>query len=69
MRPLATLSYAVGGLTRSNGTPSIGGHAGLSAGGTAATQSLIWGSHLGNDRCDGSLHLREWKQLRKLLDL
>lgn len=41
-QPLATLSYAAGGFTRSNGTPSVGGHAGLSGGGTAATQSLIW---------------------------
>ncbi|QJE96105.1 lamin tail domain-containing protein [Luteolibacter luteus] len=35
------LSYAASGYTKSDGGTSAGGHAGLSAGGTA-TQSLIW---------------------------
>ena len=34
-------SYGAGGFTRSNGTPSTNAHAGLSAGGTAASQSLV----------------------------
>lgn len=38
---LATLSYAAGGFTRSNGTLNTAGHAGVAAGGVA-TQSLIW---------------------------
>ncbi len=38
---LATLSYAAGGFTRSNGTLSLGGHSGVSAGG-ATSQTLIW---------------------------
>ena len=37
---ITSLSYAVGGFTRNDGTPSIGGHAGASAGG-AATSSLV----------------------------
>ena len=35
------LSYGAGGFTRSNGSASAGGHAGLSAGGATA-QALIW---------------------------
>lgn len=34
-------SYAAGGFTRADGSPSTGGHAGLSAGGIA-TQAMIW---------------------------
>jgi uncharacterized protein YjiK len=35
------LSYAAGGFTRTTGVAATGGHAGLSAGGTA-TQAMIW---------------------------
>ncbi len=45
--PLLTLSYAAGGFTCSNGTAAVGGHAGLSAGGTANTQSLIMDPNFG----------------------
>jgi len=34
-------NYTAGGFTKSDGSPSAGGHAGASAGGTA-TQSLVW---------------------------
>ncbi|HYF36538.1 MAG TPA: lamin tail domain-containing protein, partial [Prosthecobacter sp.] len=34
-------SYAANGFTRSNGSASTGGHAGLSSGGTASTQALV----------------------------
>ncbi len=36
------LSYAANGFTRTDNTPSLGGQAGLSAGGSTATQTLIW---------------------------
>lgn len=39
-------SYAAGGFTRSNGLPSLGGHAGTSAGGLA-TQALTWDPNSG----------------------
>ncbi|WP_170266512.1 Ig-like domain-containing protein [Brevifollis gellanilyticus] len=39
-------SYASGGFTRSNGLPSLGGHAGTSAGGLA-TQALVWDPNSG----------------------
>lgn len=39
--PIRTLNYAAGGFIRSNGASSLGGHAGLSAGGTLSTQSLV----------------------------
>ena len=45
--PLLTLSYAINGFTRSNGTLAVGGHAGLSAGGTLNTQSLILDPNFG----------------------
>jgi hypothetical protein len=35
-------SYAAGGFTRSDGTGSTGGHAGLSAGGPTNTRAAIW---------------------------
>ncbi|MEN3940064.1 choice-of-anchor I family protein [Prosthecobacter sp. SYSU 5D2] len=35
-------SYAAAGFTKADGTPSTGGHAGPSAGGTEASQALIW---------------------------
>lgn len=35
-------SYAAAGFTREDGSPSIGGHAGPSAGGSEASQALIW---------------------------
>ena len=38
---LFSFSYAAGGFTRSTGTPSLGGHAGPSAGGDNSAQSLI----------------------------
>ena len=41
------LSYAAGGYTKPDGSTSAGGHAGLSAGGTA-TQSLIWDPTFGS---------------------
>ncbi|MGF1530445.1 MAG: lamin tail domain-containing protein [Puniceicoccaceae bacterium] len=37
-----SLSYAAGGFNQTGGTPSLGGHAGLSAGGTQVYQSLVW---------------------------
>jgi hypothetical protein len=45
--PLVSLNYAAGGFTRSNGLLSLGGHAGISAGGAASTQSLIWDPNSG----------------------
>ncbi len=39
-------SYAAGGFTRSNGQPSLGGHAGASAGGLA-TEALVWDPNSG----------------------
>ena len=45
--PLLTLSYAAGGFIRSNGSAATGDHAGLSAGGTAAVQSLIMDPNYG----------------------
>lgn len=36
-----SLSYAANAFTRSSGLPSLGGHAGISAGGTLSSQSLI----------------------------
>ncbi|MBB5040166.1 Ig-like domain-containing protein, partial [Prosthecobacter dejongeii] len=39
-------SYAAGGFTRSNGLPSLGGHAGASAGGLA-TEALVWDPNSG----------------------
>lgn len=39
--PVLSLSYAYGGFVRSNGTSSLGGHAGPSAGATGTHQSLI----------------------------
>lgn len=39
---VAALNYAAGGFTRANGSASVGGHAGLSAGGSGNTQSAIW---------------------------
>ena len=44
---VAYLSYAAGGFTRSNNSPSVGGHAGISAGGSSGAQSLIWDSASG----------------------
>ena len=44
---VAYLSYAAGGFTRSNNSPSAGGHAGISAGGSSGAQSLIWDSASG----------------------
>ena len=38
---LLFLSYAANGYTRTSGTPSVAGHAGVSAGG-AATVSMVW---------------------------
>ncbi len=35
-------SYAAGGFTKANGSPSTGGHAGPSAGGSADSVALIW---------------------------
>jgi uncharacterized protein YjiK len=35
-------SYAEGGFTKEDGTASTGGHAGPSAGGSLATQALVW---------------------------
>ena len=35
-------SYAASGFTRENGQPSLGGHAGPSAGGSADTVALVW---------------------------
>ncbi len=35
-------SYAAGGFTRADGSPSTGGHAGPSAGASTATQSAVW---------------------------
>lgn len=35
-------SYAAGGFTRENGTSALGGHAGTSAGASAAWQNIIW---------------------------
>jgi hypothetical protein len=35
-------SYAAGGFTKSNGSPSTGDHAGLSAGGADSASALIW---------------------------
>jgi hypothetical protein len=35
-------SYAANGFTRADGTAATGNHAGLSAGGAAATQALVW---------------------------
>lgn len=37
-----SFNYAASGFTRSDGTASVGGHAGLSAGGTLAQQSAIF---------------------------
>lgn len=42
------LSYATGGFTRSNNSAAAGGHAGISAGGSAA-QALIWDSASGTE--------------------
>lgn len=39
-------SYAAGGFTRSNGLPSLGGHAGSSAGGLA-NEALVWDPNSG----------------------
>ncbi|HEY1081843.1 MAG TPA: lamin tail domain-containing protein, partial [Prosthecobacter sp.] len=39
-------SYAAGGFTRSNGLPSLGGHAGSSAGGLAS-EALVWDPNSG----------------------
>lgn len=41
------LSYAAGGFTKSDGNGSAGGHAGLSAGGSSATQALVWDPSFG----------------------
>ncbi len=38
---VVTLSYAAAGFTKSDGSPSSGGHAGLSAGGASPTQSAV----------------------------
>lgn len=35
-------SYAAGGFTKADGNPSVGGHAGASAGGSADSQALVW---------------------------
>ncbi|GAA5131530.1 lamin tail domain-containing protein [Luteolibacter yonseiensis] len=35
-------SYAAGGFTREDGNPSINDHAGIAAGGTDASQALVW---------------------------
>lgn len=45
--PMRTLNYAAGGFIRSNGASSLGGHAGLSAGGTLSTQSLVLDPNFG----------------------
>ncbi|MGV3663506.1 MAG: lamin tail domain-containing protein, partial [Prosthecobacter sp.] len=36
------LSYAAAGFTKADGSPSTGGHAGPSAGGSADSQALVW---------------------------
>ncbi|MEI7909181.1 MAG: esterase-like activity of phytase family protein [Verrucomicrobiota bacterium] len=36
------LSYVAGGFTKSDGNLAVGGHAGISAGGTDASQAMIW---------------------------
>ncbi|MCU0796060.1 MAG: lamin tail domain-containing protein [Akkermansiaceae bacterium] len=43
-----TFSYAASGFTRSNGLAALGGHAGLSAGGSNAAQSLIFDPNFGS---------------------
>ncbi|MFD0894464.1 lamin tail domain-containing protein [Luteolibacter ambystomatis] len=35
-------SYAAAGFTKADGNPSVGGHAGASAGGSADSQALVW---------------------------
>lgn len=46
---VATLSYAAAGFLKSDGSPSGGGHAGLSAGGSSAAQSAILDPAFGTD--------------------
>ncbi len=42
-----SLTYAEGGFTKSDGTASTGGHAGISAGGSNAGQSLVFDPNFG----------------------